>query len=79
MQTIQLSQLKQILTFDVVYSVPKIYEVTVMLGVASLKVIRLIDVGAHVEIVDTNYNHYLTKWDAVLEAVIYKKSEHYLD
>ena len=43
MQNIKLSLLKEILTYDTIYSVPKAFEISVMVGISAIKLIQIIE------------------------------------
>jgi predicted O-methyltransferase YrrM len=78
MQNIKLSLLKEILTYDTIYSVPKAFEITVMIGLSTLKLIQIIEKDDKIELVDSNYNHHIYTWDAELDVTIYKRVEYYI-
>ena len=78
MQNIKLSLLKEILTYDTIYSVPKAFEITVMVGLSSLKLIQIVEKDDTVELVDSNYNHHIYTWDSELDVTIYKRVEYYI-
>jgi hypothetical protein len=77
-QNIKLSLLKEILTYDTIYSVPKAFEITVMVGLSSLKLIQIIEREDGIELVDSNYNHHIYTWDSELDVTIYKRMEYYI-
>ena len=78
MQTIKLHLLKEILTHDTSYSVPKAFEISVMLGISAIKLIKIIEKDDKIELVDSNYNHHTYTWDTELDVTIYKRMEYYI-
>ena len=63
MQNIKLHLLKEILTYDTIYSVPKAFEISVMVGISVIKLIQIIEKDDKIELVDSNYNHHTYTWD----------------
>lgn len=78
MQNIKLHLLKEILTYDTIYSVPKAFEISVMVGISAIKLIQIIEKEDKIELVDSNYNHHTYTWDTELDVTIYKRVEYYI-
>lgn len=78
MQNIKLHLLKEILTYDAIYSVPKAFEISVMVGISAIKLIQIIEKEDKIELVDSNYNHHIYTWDTELDVTIHKRVEYYI-